>query len=129
MLETESNLGAPASWRFGFEVKHDAQQRNKRRHSQSLQTGPPRSPLTWRRVSADLLSNESARGVNSDSALVGSRRYSQQGTDVGLYPSFTQGSTAVVSEEDSLEVPDREDPEVGSCSWGTEYSYFEDAFV
>jgi len=127
MLETQSDLGAPASWRFGFEVKHDTQQGNKRRHSQSLQIGPPRSPLTRRRVSADLLSDESARGMNSDSAHVGSRRYSQQGTYVNLHPSFTQGSTAVMSEEDSLKVPDREDFEVESCSWATEYSHFEDA--
>ena len=127
MLETKSDLGAPASWRFGFEVKHDTQQGSKRRHSQSLQIGPPRSPLTRRRVSADLLSDESARGMNSDSAYVGSRRYSQQGTDVDLHPSFTQGSTAAVSENDSLKVPDGEDFEVESCSWATEYSHFEDA--
>jgi hypothetical protein len=121
MSETKSNLSAPASWHFSFEVKHDTQQGNKRRHSQSLQAGRPRSPLTWRKVSADPLSDESARGVNSDSARVGSRRYSQQGTDVDLHPSFTQGSTAVVSEEDS------EDLEVESCSWATRYSHFEDA--
>ena len=126
--ETQSDLGAPASWRFGFEVKHDTQQGNKRRHSQSLQIGLPRSPPIWRRVSADLLSDESARGVNSDSACVGSRRYSQQGTDVDLYPSFTQGSTATVSENDSLKVPDGEDFEVESCSWATVHSHFDDAF-
>jgi hypothetical protein len=128
MLETRSDLDAPASWRFGFEVKHDIQQGNKHRHSQSLQTGPLRSPLTRRRVSADLLSDESTRGVNSDSALVGRRRYSQQSTDVGLYPSFTQGSTAVVSEEGNLKVPDRQDPELESCSGATEYSHFDDAW-
>jgi hypothetical protein len=65
--------------------------------------------------------------MNSDSAHVGSRRYSQQGTDVDLHPSLTQGSTAAMSENDSLKVPDREDFEVESCSWVTEYSHFEDA--
>ena len=128
MLETKSDLGAPAAWRFGFEVKHDTQQRNKRRHSQSLQIGPSGSPRTRRRVSADLPSDESARGVNSDSAYVGSRRYSQQFTDIDLYPSFTQGSTAVASLRDSLKVPDTEDPEVESCSGATEHSHFDDAF-
>ena len=127
MLETKSDLGGPASWRFGFEVKHDTQQGNKRRYTQSLQFGPPWSPLTRRRVSADLPSDESARDVNSDSARVGSRRYSQQGTDVNLHPSFTQGSTAAVSEKGSLKVPDREDLEVDSCSGATEYSHFEEA--
>jgi hypothetical protein len=127
MLETRSDLDGPASWRFGFEVKHDTQQGNKRRYSQSLQIGPPRSPLTRRRVSADLPSDESARGVNSDSAYVGSRRFSQQGTDVDLHLSFTQGSTAAVSEKDSLKVPDEEDLEAESCSGATEYSHFEEA--
>jgi hypothetical protein len=78
-------------------------------------------------VSADLPSDESARGVNSDSAYVGSRRFSQQGTDVDLHPSFTQGSTAAVSEKDSLKVPDEEDLEAESCSGATEYSHFEEA--
>jgi hypothetical protein len=123
MLETQSDLGAPAAWHFGFEVKHDTQQGNKRRHSQSLQVDPLWSPLTRRRVSADLPSDESARGVNSDSARVGSRRYSQQFTDVDPYPSLTQASTAVVSEKDSLKVHDREYPEIESCS-----SHFEDAW-
>ena len=128
MLETKSDLGAPAAWHFVFEVKHDTTQWNKRRHSQSLQIDPSRSPPTRRRVSADLPSDESARGVNSDSVRVGSRRYSQQFTDIGLYPSFTQGSTAVASRRDSLKVPDREDPEVESCSGATEHSHFDDAF-
>lgn len=123
MLETKSGLDGPASWRFGFEVKHDG---NKRRHSQSLQIDPPRS-LTRRRVSADLPSDESARGANSDSACVVSQRFSQQDTDVDRHLSFTQGSTAAVSENDSLKVPDREDLEVESCSGATEYSHFEEA--
>jgi hypothetical protein len=80
-------------------------------------------------VSAELPSDESARGVNSDSACVGSRRCSQQFTDVDLYPSsFTQGSTAVVSDRNTLKVPDREDPEVESCSGATEHSHFDDVF-
>jgi hypothetical protein len=68
------------------------------------------------KVSADLPSDESARGVDSDSANVGSRRYSQQGINVDLHPSFTQGRTTVVSEKDGLRVPDREDLEDESYS-------------
>jgi hypothetical protein len=79
-------------------------------------------------VPADLQSDESARGVNSDSAHAGSRRYSQQATDVDLHPSFTQGSTAVASEKGRLKVPNRQDTELESCSGATVYSHFEEAW-
>jgi hypothetical protein len=127
-METKSNFDAPAAWRFGFGVKPDLKQEHKRRLSQSLQIGPPRPSRIGHKAPADLQSDESARDVNSHSARVGSRRYSRQTTDVGLHPSFTQGSTAVTSEKDSLKAPDRQDLEGESCSGATETSYFDDAW-
>jgi hypothetical protein len=127
MWETTSGIDAPLSWHMGFGVEMGLQRNGKRRRSGSLEQalqGPPREGCA---VPADLRSEEFPMVGNSDVALAGSQRYSQQVTDVDLHQTLTKDSTIVAAGEDALSVPNKGWNDLESCSGGTEHSHFDDA--
>ena len=73
---------------------------------------------------ADVTSDESVAGINSDIALVGSQSYSQQVTDVELPGTFTAGSTITDSDIDAPNFANKWEADLESSS---ELSHFEEA--
>jgi hypothetical protein len=127
LWETESAIDAPTAWNVGFEVPIGPRPSGKRHRSLSLEKDLLRPPQQGRWATAGQRSDESAMEVNSDAALGGSQRYSQQVTDVDLPQTFTKGSTIIASDQDALSAPNKREIDLESCSQVTEHSFFDEA--
>jgi hypothetical protein len=80
MLETGRQISAPTAWNLTFDVAPAPQNND------------------------ELL----VMGAASESTLLWSQPYSQQSTNVDLHRTFTNGSTKVASEDNSLQVPGKQ---------------------